>query len=863
MESVDNPCTITKFKMSVRKRDGRIEDISLDKIGRRIQILCTKLNLDRIDTLELLKETVKGLSNGITTEEIDHFTAVKCAERIKEDPQYDDLAAALCISRLHKMTSPDFLEVTTKLLSNRDKKGELNPLVTDEYVNSVKKNIDVIQKVLEENYHLDYRFDYFGYKTLERAYLHRIKESIDQTSNTAKKDATLVKEGKLKDIYGKIIERPQHLFMRVAIALNLNNIDRVIEVYRAMAEGKMIFGSPTLYNAGNKWQQMSSCFLLKMGDSLESILETITNAGLISKRAGGIGISISDVRASGSYIRGTNGTSSGVIPMIQVFNWLGRYINQGGRRNGAIAIYLEPWHADIFHFCELRSNKGKEEERARDIFLALWVCDLFMRRVENNELWSLMCPDECPGLTTTFGEEFEKLYLQYEAEGRYKKQVRAADLWYHILVQQIETGMPYILFKDAVNRQTNQSNLGTIQCSNLCSEIAQYTSDDEIAICNLSSICLPRFIVKDQTGKLSYDFKQLEYIAGLATYNLNNVIDVNYYPVEKGKRSNLKHRPIGIGVQGLADVYCLLGLPFDSEEARILNRKIFETIYYGALKMSNDLAKEFGAYETFWYNGGCPFSKGQLQFHLWGLKTEDLLMDLPWQILIDDIKKFGTRNSLLTTVMPTASTSQIMGNSEYTEPITSNVYIRTTLAGEFLVVNRHLVETLISLGLWTEQVRNEITYDNGSIQNIDIIPDHIKKLYRTAVELKNKPIVQQSVERGPFIDQSQSLNLFCKVPDFNMLTSSHFYAFRNKAKTGMYYLKTQPAVDAIKFGIDSEVIEKIEAKRKGQNPDKIIVDKKIEEEIVENTDPRRQSEIELNHGSRPSTSKFNCDACSS
>ncbi|ARF09766.1 ribonucleoside diphosphate reductase large subunit [Indivirus ILV1] len=1599
MESLDSNVNINSkiIDMSVIKRDGRTEPISFDKILRRIQILCAKLNLNRIDTLEITKDTIKGLSNGITTEEIDHFAAVKCAERIKDDPQYDDLAAALCISRLHKMTSGDFMEVTDRLCDNTDKDGNFNPLVTLEYVDFVKRNIASIQKVLDENYNLDYNFDYFGFKTLERAYLHRIKESNNYEQKS--KNATVEKETKLKNIYGKIIERPQHLFMRVAIALNLDNIDRTIELYKCMANGKLIFGSPTLYNAGSSWQQMSSCFLLKMGDSLESILGTMTDTGLISKRAGGIGISISDVRASGSYIRGTNGTSSGIIPMIQVFNWLGRYINQGGRRNGAIACftkdtevfttnngirkiqdvkigdlvvthknrirpvtqvhknplgdrkiyklvvernkdiyvtgnhkfwslytkkykhnqlslgwnsieelknlmdnkettrqacyisipsgtnitdsknykidvmdykdiiestdsklnlldsnkimlitttfdetgkknvsnshpinrvwnitedlanlfgiwlgdghiktketgtppigigivcdknnkkeiefikkvcketfdcniseytsaickrnvteitinsnivglifnklfgsyfdgkklpsmifnwpktlvdsliagllstngnitknkcnaviglsnenlinqlyhlsrangiavsfvkgkigkgmtcnpytisvplsenilkqihryytddrierclkklengdnidknflkileitetdrkdeyvytlgieedhsytvegllaencYIEPWHADIFHFCELRSNKGKEEERARDIFLALWICDLFMKRVQNNEIWSLMCPDECPGLTTSFGEEFEKLYLKYEKEGKYKKQVRASDLWFHILTSQIETGMPYMLYKDNVNRQTNQSNLGVIQSSNLCvsgdtyiltdngqipikdivnqkvnvwngiefsnviikqtgidqklikikfsngveikctpehkfyiiddakyqkqimvqadqlklndklikyelpteiklsdsndmkypythgfysgneytslkypkaylygekklllkylkyesysvneltdrydlvlpkdmrekffvplnqslettlrwfegycdangtiikngtneslqitsidkdfllkiklmlqvigidskvtknknarkglltdnkegineyeckviykllinsnglynlsklgfspkqlifseinqqqdttrfikvvgiekidekentycftepkrhmgmfngvltgqcAEIVEYTSADEIAVCNLSSICLPRFVKRDSENNLYYDFKELEYIAGVVTYNLNNVIDINYYPVEKARKSNMRHRPIGIGVQGLADVYCTLGLAYDSDEARILNKKIFETIYYGSLKMSNQLAKEKGPYETFWYNGGSPFSKGKLQYHLWGLKTEDLLMGFDWDGLIEDIIKYGTRNSLLTTVMPTASTSQIMGNSEYTEPITSNVYIRTTLAGEFVVVNRQLVETLLKLGLWTEQIRYEIIYDNGSIQNIDEIPDEIKKIYKTAVELKNKPIVQQSIERGPFIDQSQSLNLFCKIPDFNSLASSHFYAWKNKAKTGMYYLKTQPAVDAIKFGLDPQVIEIIENKRK--NKGKPIMSKK-----ETNDDPRRLNEIEISHG--PRTSKFNCDSCS-
>jgi ribonucleoside-diphosphate reductase alpha subunit len=864
LSNTSNTSKKTIPSMSVIKRDGRKEPMSLDKIFNRIGRLCEKRNLDRIDVLEITKDTVHGLNDGITTEEIDHFTAVKCAQRIKDDPQYDKLASALCISRLHKMTSNNFMEVTNKLVNNQDKFRKYNPLVTEKYVEFVKQHINIIQKELDENYYQDYRFDYFGFKTLERAYLHRIKEyqNIIEDSNS-KKEPIVVKENKLKNVYGKIVERPQHLFMRVALALNLDNIDKAMETYRCMARGEFIFGSPTLYNAGSKNQQMSSCFLLKIDDNIESILGTFTDVGLISKRAGGIGISISDIRASGSYIRGTNGNSSGVTPMIQVFNWLGRYINQGGRRNGAIAIYLSPWHADIFHFCELRSNKGNDEERARDIFLALWISDLFMKRVQTNGMWSLMCPDECPGLTQSYGEEFEKLYIQYESEGRYKKQVRASELWFHILSSQIETGMPYMLYKDNVNRQSNQSNLGVIQSSNLCSEIVEYSSYDEIAVCNLSSICLPRFVMTREDGTKYYDFERLEYIAGMVCYNLNNVIDINTYPVEKAKKSNMKHRPIGIGVQGLADVYCLFDLPYDSNEARILNKKIFETIYYGALKMSVELAKKQGHYETFKINGGSPFSHGKLQYHLWGLTNDDLLMGFDWESLIEDIENYGTRNSLLTTVMPTASTSQIMGNSEYTEPITTNVYIRTTLAGEFMIVNKYLVEKLINLGLWTEEIRNEITYDNGSIQFISEIPDEIKAVYKTAFELKNKPIVQQSVERGPFIDQSQSLNLFCKTPDFDQLTSSHFYTWKNKAKTGMYYLKTQPAVDAIKFGIDIDEINRIEEKRKKTGG---IIRPKSELNLnednldIDNNDPRRLNEIKVSHGNR---SKFNCDSCSS
>ena len=1512
--------------MQVIKRDGHLERISFDKILKRIEILCTKLNLNRINVIEVTKDTINGLYDGMSTEEIDHFAAVNCAEKIRDDPQYDKLASALCVSRLHKMTSSDFMEVTDMLYNNKDKFGQENPLVTTEYYDFVKNHLGVIQNALD--YNKDYDFDYFGFKTLERAYLHRQREGSSSHNNSnsttkiqAKGKIDINREKEVKKKYGKTIERPQHLFMRVAVALNLDNIDNAIETYRGLSHRYFIFGSPTLYNSGSKWQQLSSCYLLKMGDSLEEIFDTIKDVALISKRAGGIGISISDIRASGSTIRGTNGSSSGIVPMVQVLNWVGRYVNQGGRRNGAVACfcrdtevftanegvkkiqdvkigdlvvthknrlkpvvqthknplgdrkiyklevikskdiyvtgnhkfwsfytkkyksnklslgwnsieelkdlmdnkgttrqtcyvaipsgtdikelendkidvmdykniivndvikelkildsnkvktiskiintrghestsvsqsvnriwnitedfanfigiwlgdghirksktggkvrgigitvhknnkeeiayiykicqeifgcniteytsktrnvtiisinshiiglifmelfgcyfdgkklpnmifswpkklinsliaglittdghitkkkcnailglsnknlidqiyhlcrnngidvslveckiqkgqtcngytvsiplsmdiinqtyklyddnrierckkklennnienatflkilnitevdrtdeyvytlgveedhsytveglivencYIEPWHADIFHFCELRSNKGKEEERARDIFLALWIPDLFMKRVESDGIWSLMCPDECKGLTQSYGEDFEKLYIQYENEGRYKRQIKAKQLWFHILTCQIETGMPYMLYKDHVNRQSNQKNLGVIQSSNLCvtgdtyvltdkgqiqikeivnqqvnvwngeewslttikktgetqkllkvrlsngmelnctpehkfyvynesgniimipacqlmlddvlikydlpiieesiktylcqvqeicnsygyiisngdtltileithqdknfllqiklqlqtlgidsaiacdslyvstinlaklvhlgldikninhqiytnnsdindgndntinakireintrleytfvtgleylldenqntycftekkrhmgmfngiltgqcSEIVEYTSPDEIAICNLSSICLPMFIDNPKTTPV-FNFEKLLYIAKIATRNLNRVIDINFYPVEKAKKSNMKHRPIGIGVQGLADVYCIFGLPYDSQEARTLNRKIFETIYYGTLEMSMELAKEHGAYETFLYNGGSPFSKGLLQYHLWDKDENYLLMNYDWKGLIENIKTYGTRNSLLTTVMPTASTSQIMGNSEYCEPITSNVYTRSTLAGEFTVINKYLLETLIELGLWNKDMQNELLYDRGSIQSIANIPVQIKLIYRTAYELKNKPIVQQAIERGPFIDQSQSLNLFCKIPDFDMLTSSHFYTWRNKLKTGLYYLRTQPAVDPIEFGLDAETIIKIEKSRKGEQ----VNDDIKTEDNINYKDPRLLSEIEINHGKR--NSHIFCESCSS
>ncbi len=1125
-----------KSYMNVIKRSNVKEPVSFDKILRRIEVLCTQLNLTRINAFEVTKDTINGLYDGITTEDIDHYAATNCSDKIRDDPQYDKLATALCVSRLHKMTDSDFMIVTQKLYDNE--------LITVDHYNFVKENIEALQIVLD--YSKDYDFDYFGLKTLEKSYLQKVKV----------------------DSIHRIIERPQHMFMRIAIALNMNSVADLQETYKYLSDRCFIFGSPTLYNSGSKYPQLSSCFLLKMEDNLESILDVVKECGLISKRAGGIGIGVSDIRASGSRIVGTNGQSTGIVPMIQVLNWLGRYINQGGKRNGAIAIYIEPWHADVFAFCELRSNKGNEEERARDIFLGLWIPDLFMKRVEEEGMWSLMCPNECPGLTNVYGDEFEKLYIKYEDEKKYRKQIPAKDLWFHILSQQIETGMPYMLYKDHINKQSNQKNLGVIKSSNLCvsgetyiltdkgqliikdvvdqevnvwngeewskvtvrktgvdtklikvklsngveikctpehrfyivggarhqkkimtqadqlklndnlikydlptvklavsendmkyaythgffcgdgttydnysktekypkvflygekklllphientsytenveedrynvtlhkdmkekffvplnqslnvtlrwlegycdadgtiakngtneslqitsiekdfllkikltlqvigidskvtknkdarkvlmpdhkggkkeydckeifrllissnelyklsklgfapkrlkfderipqrdasqfikvvgidkidvhedtycftepkrnmgmfnglltgqcAEIVEYTDETEIATCTLSSICLPRF-VEDNDGELSFNYEKLKYVAGIVTRNLNSVIDTNLYPVEKAKSANLKHRPIGVGIQGLSDVYCMLGLPYDSDEARIINRKIFETIYYGALCMSNELAIKYGHYETFHHNGGCPFSKGLLQWHLWDLDESDLLMGFDWNTLIESIKKYGTRNSLLTTVMPTASTSQIMGNTESYEANASNVGNRTTLAGEFTVINKHLVETLIELGLWNKNVQNELLYDKGSVQNIECIPQYVKDIYKTAFELQNKPILIQSIERGPFIDQTQSFNMFCKVPDFDKLSSAHFFGWKGRLKTGMYYLKTQPAVDPINFGLDVEVINKIEKRRNIINNKKNNVEPVINNRIFKACD---------------------------
>jgi ribonucleoside-diphosphate reductase alpha chain len=823
--------------MEVIKRNGNKERVSFDKIIKRIEGICEKLSLSRVDPIEISKETIQGLYDGITTEELDFFAAHKCAEKIIDDPEYNKLAAGLCVSNLHKSTSSSFMEVTERLHNNIDRFGRKNALVTTEYYNFVRENINRIQSSID--YNRDYLFDFFGIKTLERAYLIRIKDdaATQDNKNTREKEPKDIKnEMIMRKKYGRIVERPQHMIMRLALGIHTGNLEAALETYDLVSQHYFTHASPTLYNAGSYKPQLSSCYLLNMDDSIDGIFDTVTDAAKISKWAGGIGINLSNIRAFGSLIRGTNGSSDGIVPLIRLLNAEARYVNQGGRRNGAIAVYLEPWHADIYNFCELRKNTGAEELRARDIFLAVWVPDIFMKRVKDHGKWSLMCPDECPGLTSTYGAEFEQLYLKYESEGRYRKQVSADDLWFHILSAQMETGMPYMMFKDNVNRQSNQINIGVVQCSNLCSEIVQYSSPTEIAVCNLASICLPAFVIDNKT----FDFAKLKQVAEVATKNLNIVIDINYYPVKKAEVSNKRHRPIGVGVQGLADVFCMMDLPFDSEEAITLNKKIFETIYFGCLTASVELAIKDGPYETF---AGSPFSKGQLQYHLWGLKEADLLTNSmwDWKMLVERVKKHGTRNSLLTTVMPTASTSQIMGYNESIEAFTTNLYTRTTLAGEYVVVNKYLVEKLIALGLWRESVKTEFMFDNGSVQNIEEIPTNIKDIFKTAFEMKIKPVVRQAIARGPAIDQSQSMNLFMSEPDFSTLTSAHFYSWSNKLKTGMYYMRTKTAVDPIKFGLDPATIRKIQKKRKMIKIDQD--DTTIPEDI---SDPRRISEIEIN-----------------
>ncbi|MFM8832883.1 MAG: ribonucleoside-diphosphate reductase subunit alpha, partial [Cytophagales bacterium] len=651
------------------------------------------------------------------------------------------------------------------------KTGENAPLISKE----TWKVIHVHAAELDEAiiYDRDFSYDYFGFKTLERSYLMKID--------------------------GKVVERPQHLLMRVAVGIHGEDIPAAIETYNLLSEKWFTHATPTLFNAGTPKPQLSSCFLLTMkDDSIDGIYDTLKQTAKISQSAGGIGLSIHNVRAKGSYIKGTGGTSNGIVPMLRNFDMTARYVDQGGgKRKGSFAIYLEPWHADVFDFLELKKNHGKEEMRARDLFYAMWIPDLFMKRIEDNEMWSLFCPNEAPGLAECWGEDFERLYEKYEKEGKYRKQVKAQDLWFEILEAQIETGTPYMLYKDAANRKSNQKHLGTIKSSNLCTEIIEYTSPDEVAVCNLASIALPKFVTDE--GK--FDHQKLYEITKVVTRNLNKVIDVNYYPVIEAKNSNMRHRPIGIGVQGLADAFILLRMPFDSEEARGLNKDIHETIYFAAMEASMELAKINGSYETF---KGSPVSKGIFQFDMWGVTPDSGRWD--WENLKREVKRHGVRNSLLLAPMPTASTSQILGNNECFEPYTSNIYTRRTLSGEFIIANKHLMKDLIGLGLWSETMRQKLISTNGSVQSIPEIPQNIKDIYKTVWEISQKAIIDMSADRGAYICQSQSLNIHLTNPNFGKLTSMHFYAWKKGLKTGMYYLRSNAAADAIKFTLDKSAL---------------------------------------------------------
>ncbi len=757
--------------MYVLKRNGKQEAVHFDKITSRVMKLSYGLALKSDDIIEIAKKVIIGIYNGVPTTELDNLAAETAASFTTKHPDFAVLAARIAVSNLHKSTIKSFSETSTLLYNYVDSRsGEKAPLLSDDVYDIIQQNADRLNAAII--YERDYHFDYFGFKTLEKSYLLKVN--------------------------GKIVERPQHLFMRVAIGIHKNDIDAAIETYNLMSEKWFIHATPTLFNAGTPKPQMSSCFLLSMKeDSINGIYETLKNSALISQAAGGIGLNIHNIRSTGSYIKGTNGTSNGIIPMLRVFNDTARYVDQGGgKRKGAFAIYLEPWHPDVFEFLELRKNHGKEEMRARDLFLALWVCDLFMKRVEEDGQWSLFCPNEAKNLHTTYGEEFEVLYEKYEKEGKAKKIVPARDLWNAILEAQIETGNPYMLYKDSANRKSNQNNLGTIRCSNLCTEIIEYSDDKEIAVCNLASISMPRFV----DGK-NFNFDKLVEVTQTITRNLNKIIDNNYYPLEETRRSNFRHRPIGIGVQGLADVFMLLGLPFESEMAKILNKNIFETIYYAALTASNQLAKENGAYETY---EGSPISKGIFQFDMWNVQPSDRYN---WDELRKEIKKYGVRNSLLLAPMPTASTSQILGNNECFEPYTSNIYNRRVLSGEFVVVNKHLLKDLMNLGLWNENMKQRIIAANGSVQNIDEIPANLKEIYKTVWEIKQRTLIDMSADRGAFICQSQSLNLFVEQPNFAKLSSMHFYTWKKGLKTGMYYLRTKAAADAVKFTVESSVIK--------------------------------------------------------
>jgi len=756
--------------MYVLKRDGRKEAVKFDKITARIQKLCYGLDA-LVDPAAVAMKVIEGIYEGVTTFELDNLAAEVSASLTVKHPDYAQLAARIAVSNLHKKTKKSFSETMAELYEYVNPvTNQKAPLLSEDVHQIIQENKEVLDSTII--YDRDFGYDYFGFKTLERSYLLRLD--------------------------GQIAERPQHMLMRVSIGIHKDDIEAAIETYEMMSKKYFTHATPTLFNAGTPKPQMSSCFLLTMkDDSIDGIYDTLKQCSKISQSAGGIGLSIHNVRAKGSYIRGTNGTSNGIVPMLRVFNDTARYVDQGGgKRKGSFAIYLEPWHADVFDFLDLRKNHGKEEMRARDLFYAMWTPDLFMERVEANGEWTLMCPNECPGLADTYGDKFKELYEKYEAEGKGRKTIKARELWEKIVESQIETGTPYMLYKDACNEKSNQKNLGTIRSSNLCTEIIEYTAPDEVAVCNLASIALPMFV---DNGKFDHD--KLFEVTYKVTKNLNVVIDRNYYPVPEARNSNMRHRPVGLGVQGLADTFIQLRLPFTSPEAKQLNKDIFETIYFASLKASKDLAKIDGAYETF---EGSPISQGQFQFDLWGVEAKDLSGRWDWDELRAEIKESGVRNSLLLAPMPTASTSQILGNNECFEPYTSNIYTRRVLSGEFIIVNKHLLKDLVKLGLWNDELKNEILRTNGSIQDIEIIPQNIKDLYKTVWELSMRDIIDMAGERGMFIDQSQSLNLFVENANLGKLTSMHFYAWKQGLKTGMYYLRTKSAVDAIKFTVQKQ-----------------------------------------------------------
>ena len=786
--------------MYVLKRDGRREPVQFDKITARIKKLCYGLH-DAVDPTKVAMRVIEGVYDGVTTTELDNLAAEVAATNAVTHPDYAQLASRIAVSNLHKATKKSFTETMKDLHEYVDPiTGENASLIAEDVWEIIQNNSELLDSSII--YDRDFSYDFFGFKTLERSYLLKID--------------------------GQIAERPQQMLMRVAVGIHKDDMDSVIETYNMMSEGWFTHATPTLFNAGTPKPQMSSCFLLTMKeDSISGIYDTLKQCAKISQNAGGIGLAIHDIRSTGSYIKGTNGTSNGIVPMLRVFNDTARYVDQGGgKRKGSFAIYIEPWHSDIFDFLDLRKNHGKEEQRARDLFYALWTPDLFMKRVEENGDWTLMCPNECPGLADSWGPEFEALYTKYEAEGKGRKTIKAQDLWFKILESQVETGTPYMLYKDAANGKSNQQNLGTIRSSNLCTEIIEYTSPDEVAVCNLASIAVPKFVKEDRT----FDHDKLFEVTYRVTRNLNRVIDRNYYPIPEARNSNMRHRPIGLGVQGLADAFILMRFPFDSDEARQLNKDVFETIYYAACTASKDMAKEEGAYETF---EGSPASEGKLQFDMWDVTPSDRW---EWDILKDEIKEHGMRNSLLMAPMPTASTAQILGNNECFEPYTSNIYTRRTLSGEFIVVNKHLLRDLTKLGLWDDDMKNRLIAANGSIQNIDEIPENLKVLYRTAWEIPQRAILDMAADRGAYICQSQSLNIFMENVNNSKLTSMHFYAWKKGLKTGMYYLRTKAATDAIKFTVDKKYKTQPQAEKAAEAaaPEEMTYEQQVQACSIEN-----------------------------
>ncbi|MBM3170257.1 MAG: ribonucleoside-diphosphate reductase subunit alpha [Bacteroidetes bacterium] len=753
--------------MFVIKRDGRRESVKFDKITARIIKLCYGLNPTYVDPIKVAMKVINGMYTGITTSDLDNLAAQEAAAMSVIHPDYALLASRIAVSNLHKDTEKSFSKSIDALYQYIDPMtGQSASLIAQDVWEIIQKNAELLDSTLI--YDRDYHFDYFGFKTLEKSYLLRLK--------------------------GKVAERPQHMYMRVAIGIHKEDLHAAIETYHLLSEGWFTHATPTLFNSGTPKPQMSSCFLLQMkGDSIDGIYDTIKQTAKISQSAGGIGLAIHKIRAKGSYIKGTNGTSNGIVPMLRVFNDTARYVDQGGgKRKGSFAVYIEPWHDDIMDFLELKKNTGQEELRTRDLFLALWIPDLFMKQVKDDSDWYLFCPNEAPGLNETHSEEFENLYHSYVAAGKYRRKIKARTLWTRIIESQVETGTPYMLYKDAANSKSNQKNLGTIQSSNLCTEIIEYTAPDEVAVCNLASFALPKFVKEDKT----FDHERLFQITYTATRNLNRIIDRNYYPIKEARNSNMRHRPIGLGVQGLADTFVMMRIPFDSDEAKKLNKEIFETIYYAALTCSKDLAKAEGHYESF---PGSPASQGILQYDMWGVQPSNRW---EWDVLKEEIQEYGLRNSLLLAPMPTASTAQILGNNECFEPFTSNMYMRRVLSGEFPVVNKYLLRDLVQLGLWSNDMKNKIMLHNGSIQNIDEIPDNIKAIYKTVWEIKQRDLIDMAADRGAFIDQSQSLNIFMESPTFARMTSLHFYAWEKGLKTGMYYLRSKAGADAVQFTVD-------------------------------------------------------------